>query len=164
MRISYDQLRSLELSPGKRLPLLWGNMLQGQTYGAEVWGELQVLAWWRLSGGASTLHEDLRFKPGATGIVGLRQDGQDPKVQASLRSSMDIGDRFTLDGGLRYVGALPGGVLPAYTEMDARVAWNLSERLQISVSGRNLLHARRVEYPGGLAIQRTVAADLQWRF
>jgi iron complex outermembrane receptor protein len=160
----YDQLRSLELSPGRTLPLVWGNMLQGQTYGAEVWGELQVLAWWRLSGGASTLHEDLRFKPGATGIVGLRQDGQDPKIQASLRSSMDIGERFTLDGGLRYVGALPGGGLPAYTEIDARVGWNLTERLEIAVSGRNLLHARHVEYPGGLAIQRTVAADLQWRF
>jgi iron complex outermembrane recepter protein len=48
--------------------------------------------------------------------------------------------------------------------MNSRIGWNLTDRLQLSVSGRNLLHARHVEYPGGDAIQRTVSADLQWRF
>jgi len=159
----YDQLRSLELSPGRTLPLLWGNMLEGSTYGAEAWGDLQVRPWWRLSAGASTLHEDLKFRPGATGIVGVRQDGKDPKVQASIKSAMDLG-KFTLDGDLRYVGALADAVTPAYTELNARLGWNVTDRLLLSVSGRNLLHARHVEYPGGVAIPRTVFADLQWRF
>jgi iron complex outermembrane recepter protein len=160
----YDQLRTIELSPGRKLPLLWGNMLEGSTYGVEAWGEVRVQPWWRLSGGFSTLQEDLRFKPGATGIVGLHQDGLDPKFQASAKSSMDLGSRVTLDGDLRYVGALPNGVVAAYTELNARLGWNITERLQLAVSGRNLLHARHVEYPGGDAIQRTVSADLQWRF
>ena len=160
----YDQLRTIELSPGPALPLVWGNMLEGSTYGFEAWGEVRVQPWWRLSGGVSTLHEDLRFKPGATGIVGLRQDGEDPKIQASLKSSMDIGQSLVLDGALRYVGALPDGLVAAYTELDARLGWNLTDRLQLSVSGHNLLHARHVEYPGGDAIQRTASVDLQWRF
>ncbi|WP_372785699.1 TonB-dependent receptor plug domain-containing protein [Phenylobacterium sp.] len=160
----YDQLRTIELSPGRTLPLVWGNLLEGSTYGLEAWGEVRVQPWWRVSGGVSTLHEDLRFKAGAVGIVGPRQDGEDPKVQASLKSSMDLGRRFTLDGDLRYIGALPDGLAPAYTELNSRLGWNLTDRLQISVSGRNLLHARHVEYPGGEAIQRTVTADLQWRF
>jgi iron complex outermembrane receptor protein len=117
-----------------------------------------------VSGGFSTLHEDLRFKPGATGLLGLQQDGQDPKFQGSLKSSIDLGRSVTLDGDLRYVGALPANTVPAYVEMNSRVGWNITDRLQISVSGRNLLHAQHVEYPGGLAIQRTVSADLQWRF
>jgi iron complex outermembrane receptor protein len=160
----YDQLRTIELSPGFTLPLLWGNMLEGSAYGVEAWGELRIQTWWRMSAGVSTLHEDLKFKPGATGIVGLTQDGQDPKVQASLKSSMDLGRSFTFDTDLRYVGALPSGVTPAYAELNSRLAWNINERLQFAISGRNLLHARHVEYPGGDAIQRTVSADLQWRF
>ncbi|WP_293366074.1 TonB-dependent receptor [Phenylobacterium sp.] len=160
----YDQLRTIELSPGPALPLLWGNGLEGTTYGLEAWGEVRVQSWWRMSGGFSTLHEDLRFKPGAIGIVGLQQDGLDPKFQGSLKSSMDLGQRFTLDGDLRYVGALPNDVVPAYVELNSRLGWNITDRLQISVSGRNLLHARHLEYPGGDAIQRAVSADLQWRF
>jgi iron complex outermembrane receptor protein len=160
----YDQLRTLELSPGLTLPLLWGNLLEGSTYGAEAWGELQARSWWRVSGGVSTLHEDLKFKPGAVGILGVRQNGKDPKYQASLKSSMDLGERFTLDGDLRYVGALADDALPGYMEMNSRLGWNISDRLQLSVSGRNLLHARHVEYPGAVAIPRTVSADLQWRF
>ncbi|MBS0360848.1 MAG: TonB-dependent receptor [Proteobacteria bacterium] len=160
----YDQLRTIELSPGRVLPLVWGNMLEGSTYGLEAWGEVRVQPWWRLSGGVSTLHEDLRFKAGATGIVGPRQDGEDPKVQTSLKSSMDLGSRVSLDGNLRYVGALPDGLVPAYVELDGRLGWNVTERLELSVSGRNLLHARHEEYPGGAFIQRAVTADLLWRF
>ncbi|MGZ3402268.1 MAG: TonB-dependent receptor plug domain-containing protein, partial [Phenylobacterium sp.] len=161
---NYDELRTIELSPGRTLPLLWGNMLMGSTYGVEAWGEVRLRPWWRVSGGVSTLHEDLRFKAGSTGIGGPRQDGEDPKVQASLKSSMDLGQSFTLDGQVRYVGALPNQVVAAYTELDSRLGWNLTDRLQISVVGHNLLHARHVEYPGGEAIQRAVSADLQWRF
>jgi len=110
------------------------------------------------------LQEDLTFVPGATGIAGVRQNGKDPKVQASLASSMDLDRRFTLDGDLRYVGALSDGVLPAYVELNGRFGWNITDRLQFAVSGRNLLHAQHVEYPGAIPIQRTVSADLQWRF
>jgi iron complex outermembrane receptor protein len=143
---------------------LWGNMLQGSTRGVEAWGEVRVRSWWRVSGGFSTLEEDLKFKPGATGIVGLRQDGQDPKFQASLKSSMDLGQAFTLDSDLRHVGALAAGLTPAYTELNSRLGWNITDRLQLAVSGRNLLHARHQEYPGADAIRRSVSAQLQWRF
>jgi len=160
----YDELRSIELSPGRTLPLLWGNRLEGSTYGLEAWGEVQVRSWWRLSGAVSTLHEDLKFVPGATGILDPRQNGKDPKAQASLGSSMDLGGAFTLDGDLRYVGALADGVLPAYVELNGRLGWRLSDRVEFAVSGRNLLHERHVEYPGAIPIQRTVSAELQWRF
>ena len=127
-------------------------------------GEVQVQPWWRVSGGLSTLREDLKFSAGATGIAGVRQNGKDPKVQASLRSSMDLGRRFTLDGDVRYVGALSDGALPAYVELNGRFGWMINDRLQFAVSGRNLLHERHVEYPGATPVQRTVSADLQWRF
>ncbi|MBS0333214.1 MAG: TonB-dependent receptor, partial [Proteobacteria bacterium] len=159
----YDQLRTIELTPGSVFPLVWGNMLEGSAYGLEAWGEVQVRPWWRLSGGFSTLHEDLKFKAGP-GLIGLRQDGEDPKAQGSLKSSMDLGPKVTLDGDLRYVGALPDGLVPAYLEMDGRLGWNVTERLQLSVSGRNLLHERHQEYPGGAFIQRALTADLLWRF
>ncbi len=110
------------------------------------------------------LHEDLKFKPGALGLLGVTQAGLDPKFQAVLKSSMDLAGRVTLDGDLRYVGALPGGGAPAYVEANGRLGWAVNDRVEISLSGRNLLHARHVEYPGAAAIPRSVTADLQWRF
>jgi iron complex outermembrane receptor protein len=160
----YDQLRTIELSAGGRLPLLWGNLMRGSTYGVEAWGEYRVSTWWRLSGGVTTLHEDLRFEPGATGILGVGQAGQDPRYQATFKSSMNLARRLTLDADLRWVGALKGAGVPAYVELNSRLGWNLTDRLELSVSGRNLLHERHVEYPGANAIPRSIIAELQWRF
>ena len=60
--------------------------------------------------------------------------------------------------------ALPTPAVPAYMELNGRFGWNLNDRLELSLSGRNLLHARHVEYLGGAAISRSVIAELQWRF
>ena len=43
----YDQLRTIELSPGPRLPLVWANLMEGSTHGIEAWGDYRVAAWWR---------------------------------------------------------------------------------------------------------------------
>jgi iron complex outermembrane receptor protein len=69
----------------------------------------------------------------------------------------------TLDVHLRSVGHLRNSDVRAYSELGGRLAWSLSDRLQLSLSGENLLHARHVEYPGGDAIPRKVLVGLQFR-
>jgi iron complex outermembrane receptor protein len=160
----YDDLRTIERDRVTVLPLHWGNGMEGHSYGMEVWGEYRLTPWWRLAGGYNRLEKRLKFKPGSDRILGMEQVGDDPEHQASLRSSMDLGRSVTLDAAVRYVDALPDPRLPSYVELNGRVAWNISDRVQLSVSGANLLHERSQEYPGGVVVPRSVFADLRWSF
>lgn len=163
----YDDLRTVNLGPPPLgIPLYWGNDMEGDTYGVEAWADVQLADWWRLSPGFRSLHKELRFKPGYLPIVGIAQAGDDPSAQAFLTSSIDLGSRFTLDASLRYVDALPDPALPGYYELGARVGWHITSRLELSLSGENLLHARHLEYPApeGEAIPRSGLLEVRWGF
>jgi iron complex outermembrane receptor protein len=54
--------------------------------------------------------------------------------------------------------------VPAYTELNGRLGWRVTDRIEVAIVGRNLLHAYHQEYVGGAEIPRSVFADLQWRF
>ena len=162
----YEDLRSVEpASPSVLLPFRWANGIEGHTYGIEGWAHWQVLPWWRLSPGVRTVHQDLRFFPGASGLLGLSQAGDDPTSQVLLTSAMDLGSRLTLDATLRRIGALPDPALPAYTEMNARFGWRVARTLELALSGANLLHSRHREFPApyGEEIPRSIMLQLKWR-
>jgi len=167
----YDDLRSIEFERINALPFLidWGNMLEGDTYGVELWGDYRIMPWWRLSAGFNVLHEALHFKAGASSVNKLADAGDDPHHQASLRSSMNLSDAVTWDLDLRQIGALPNPAIPSYFEANTRVAWRLSDSLELSLSGLNLLHAHHLEYEQaggtfGTEVDRTVYAGMTWRF
>lgn len=162
----YDDLRTIELSEESGfLPLYWGNLMDGETWGINAWATWQVTDWWRLRPGFELLRKDLRFKAGASGLLGTAQAGNDPRGHASLISSMDIGDRQSLELAVRHAGALPEPGLPAYTELSARYAWRTSDALELSVRGTNLLHESHREYPAqaGALVRRGVMAEARWR-
>jgi len=161
----YDDLRTIDLGPPPHfLPLLWGNAMAGDTYGVEVWADLQLLQWWRLSPGVTTLHKELRFKAGAAQVVGVAQAGDDPSVQASLTSSMDLPRGVTWDASLRHVNALPDPATPGYYELDTRLGWRVSSQLELALIGNDLLHARHLEYPSpdGEEIPRSFMLQIRW--
>jgi len=162
----YDDLRTVEPTTPNFTPLWWGNGLKGDTYGFEAWGDYQVLPWWRLSASVNLLEKQLSFEPGASGLLGVAQAGDDPEHQAQLKSSMNLARNITLDGDLRYVDALPNPHVPAYVELNGRIGWRLSPRIEASLSGFNLLHDRHMEFPGPAAeaVPRSVVAGLQCRF
>ena len=142
----YDGLRSIEFSPGPAFPLLWGNGVRGDSYGLEAWGDFQAARWWRLSAGVDVLGKRLRFAPGSSGLLGVAQAGDDPPVQAQLRSAMNLGPSVTLDAGLRYVGALPDPHVPAYAEADIALTWAVTRHVELQLAGFNLLHAQHLEF------------------
>lgn len=163
----YDNLRTIEpASATSFLPLYWGNLMAGDTYGLESWLDWQATDRWRISPGMQWLRENLRFEPGASGLLGLAQAGDDPTYQALLKSSLDCGYGMALDTALRYVSSLPDPHLPGYVELNARYGWRASKTLEISVTGDNLLHAHHLEYPApdGELIGRTVFAEARWTF
>jgi len=170
----YDDLRSFERGPGRRLPITIENRLEGKTYGIEAWGSYQVRDWWRLSAGANWLHEDLRFQPGSSRDGGLQIAGNDPDYQASVRSMMTLPNGVTLDLHLRRVGELPAPASPAYTELNGRLGWAVTESVELSLSGFNLLNDHHPEFgsvrstvqlgASGVETGRSVVLDARWRF
>ena len=162
----YNDLRTIEPTAGTFVPLYWGNLMRGDTYGIDAWGHWQATDWWRLSPGVTWVRERLSFKPGASQLLGLVQAGDDPSSHATLTSSMNFPHRLSLDASLRYVGALPDPSLPHYYAVDARVGWQATETVDWSVSGTNLLHARHTEFPppNGEQITRSALAEVRWKF
>ena len=162
----YDDLKTIAFNPTTFLPLLWNNGMRGDTSGFEAWGDYRVTSWWRLSASANLLEEHLSIKPGADVLLGIAQAGDDPKHQAQLKSSMNLGHDVTLDADLRYVDALPNPSVPAYVELNGRIGWKVSEHVDLSLSGFNLIHDHHQEFPGPAAnaVPRSVLAGLRWRF
>ena len=161
----YDDLRTIEITPGTFLPLRWRNLMEGSAYGFEAWADIQVTPWWRISPGVRTLHKDLEFSEGASEIVSVRQAGNDPSSRYYLKSSMDL-RHFTLDIMVRKVSKLPDPALNDYSELNARFAWRASEKLELAVKGFNLLNETHHEYPDpvGQAIRRSVMAELRYNY
>jgi len=161
----YDDLKALEITPVTTIPLYWANAIKGHAYGVEAWGDISLTRWWKLRAGLTLLHEQFRFKPGASGFLGANQVGNDPPRQATLSSAFNLGRHVSIDANLRYVGTLPRPVVPSYYELGGRIGWRVNDQLQLSVSGMNLLHKWHQELPASVATQvpRSILAGLKWR-
>lgn len=92
-----------------------------------------------------------------------------PRHQLQLRSFIQLPRRVELDTSAYYVGRTRD--VASYLRLDAQLSWYPAERLELSISGQNLLHARHAEYVGTPAesdlvtpIQRTVNGKVTWRF
>lgn len=170
----YDHLRSINFENGTSLPLVFQNNLEGYTYGFELTADYQILDWWRLHGGYDFLEEDIQVKPGQTDLNNALNETADPQNQVFLRSSMDLPWRTALDVGFRWIDTVhnnngsTAGTIPAYAEMDARLAWQATKNLEISVVGQNLLQDQHPEsgYPGSSQEQivRSVFGKVTWKF
>ena len=165
----YDRLRSFEPStPPAGFPYRFGNELSADTWGVELRVSAQAASWWRLHAGYAYLGESLTLSAASLDPTGGTAEANDPRSRFTLRSQMDLPRGFELDGTLRYVGRLPSPVVPAYTELDLRLGWQLSDRLEVSLAGQNLLHARHPEFgaPSPLReeVERGVYGKVTWRF
>jgi iron complex outermembrane receptor protein len=160
----HDRLRSVEPAPGGGLVL--DNKIEGSTYGVEAWGNYHVTNRWRLSGGTVLLKQDLRLKPDSMDTSGVDALGNDPTHQWMLRSAFDITPRHEFDVMVRHIGALPDPGVPAYTAVDARLAWRPRRDLELSVTLNNLLDAKHPEFgtPATRSeFERSVFLKMLWR-
>ena len=161
----YDDLRTVSTTPVVFLPLNLTNEGEATTWGVEAWGSYDVSARWRLSAGLSTLTKDYDATPTLEDISGLISIGDDPDYQLLLRSQNDLTDSLELDLRLRAVDDLTS--TDGYLEADARLGWKLTERLELSVTGQNLIEDRRFETGDAVrrrAFGRSVFAALRVSF
>jgi len=143
----YDHIRSLEqVKPPAPIPLVIANGQAGTSYGAELTADYRVTDWWRIQTGYSGLHLDLGPKPGSTDKTFGSSESHTPNHQEFLRQSLDLPARLQVDVGFRYVGQIVNQTVPAYGELEARLAWQARPALELSLVGQNLLHDRHAEF------------------
>jgi iron complex outermembrane receptor protein len=170
----YDDVRSTSFTPTTILPLYFANNIQGDTYGVEFGGNFQVTSAWSLHLGYTLLRERLRVTPGQFDLSNGINETADPKHQFSIRYSLNLPGHVELDSGLRWVDSLltnngpTAGTVPAYFELNTRLAWHATDRLELSLIGQNLLHNHHTEYgfpaPTRVEIQRSLYGRLAWRY
>jgi len=140
---TYDKLRSLETGS---FPIFLGNGLEGRTYGVEAEAACQVVSRWRLSAGYTFLRLILDVDPTSTDTQQETQEGDSPRHQAFLRSSLKLSHALTFDASARYVGRIPNQNVPGNTICDARLAWQPAKAAEIAVVGQGLFDSRHPEF------------------
>jgi hypothetical protein len=78
---------------------------------------------------------------------------------------MDFG-RVNFDAIVRKVGRRPQPAIDDYTELHARVAWQVNDHFEVGVKGFNLLNETHREFavPQGFEIRRSVMAELRYTY
>jgi iron complex outermembrane receptor protein len=164
----YRHIRSLEqITPPAPFPLAFANGQTGHSYGAELTAEYRVTDWWRLRSGYTALRLHVRPEPGSTDTSFGSTESHDPNYYGTLRQSLDLPAHLQFDVGFRYVGHILNQTVPAYRELDGRLAWQASRTVECSIAGQNLLHTHHPEFdvPGTRKeAERGVNGKLVWRF
>ena len=164
----YNDLRTTEFLNGATIPIELLNGRKGRSYGIEAWGKAQVLPWWRLSLGATTLHKSFHVVDSRIDLQPRNSLGADPHWQVVGSSDMDLTSKIRLTLDVRGVGPLDlAPEVPGYVEAGGQLAYDLNDRVELFVAGRNLLdrtHAENGDPAASQVAHRTVYAGTRLRF
>jgi iron complex outermembrane receptor protein len=157
----------LEESPAPThflLPAQFRNGLIGITKGVEIVPEWRPAEFWRLRGSYSYLHMSI-WKAPHSGDIGTGPGivGSSPQHEVSIQSSFDLSKSLQTDLTYRYVSALPGQGVRAYSTGNVRFAWRFSREFELALVGRNLLQPSHAEFGGGVELKRDAFLKLTWR-
>lgn len=161
----YDRLRTTKPDPATIFPVRLANGLRGETWGVEAWAAWQATPWWRLNAGVATLGKRFRLRPGEVDLENGISLGNDPDYNWQLGSRLDLTDRLSLDAQLRSYASRPQPRVPAYYDINARLGWRVANKVELFLTGVNLLDARRPESADtdrGQLIRRTISAGLRF--
>jgi iron complex outermembrane recepter protein len=155
------------------VPVLNQNLGRGNAVGIETLLTFSPYAHWRLSATHSYINLSLQSS-GQDLNRGTFFAGATPHHQFGVRSFLDLPASLQFDAEFRHLSAIrrlppvvTGEGIPGYSELDARLAWRGWERMEISVVGRNFVHAHQVEFgpPDSRGeIKRSVYGKIAWGF
>jgi iron complex outermembrane receptor protein len=158
-------------SPHLVIPLIYENLMHGETHGMEIGMNWKATDRWTLSPGYAfeQIHMHLAPTSRDTKSVGAAQ-GNTPVNAAQLRSHFVLAPGLTWDTSGYFVGRLTDPSVPSYTRLDTGLLWQVGERIGLSLVGQNLLrdhHEEFVDFTGGsrtTLIKRGAYAKVEWRF
>lgn len=160
----------------------------GHAYGAELNGDLKINDYLSFRGGYSYLNLDIDDAPAAPGVFGASLDNdRSPDHMVYIQSFAQMTKRLQWDTSLRYVDRLQGGYLyeydpvfdtfnffrgiPSYVQLDTRINYQINDRLDFTVVGRNLLNSAQSEFGqdeflvrhNRSYLERSVYLQLSWK-
>ncbi len=164
----------LELNPSPphlNVPLIFANEMHGESHGLEMAVNWKVTDRWTLSPGFAFERIHLQTNPASQDTTSVSTgEGNNPHIQAQLRSSLALPRRFEWNTSVYFVGRLPAEQVPSYTRLDSGLTWRASDRVAVSLVGQNLLQDLHLEARSsdqgeisGL-IKRSVYVKLTWQF
>src|SRR3989442_2383054 len=164
----YHGLRSVEqVNPPAPVPIVIANGQDGESFGAEVTAEYWLTNRWRMRAGYTELRVHVWPQPGSTDTSRGAAESHTPDRQFFLQSSVALPAHLGFDAGFRAIDDITNQQVPAYAELNARLAWQPSSKLDLSLVGQNLLHRRHAEFGAPAArrdIERGVYGAVEWRF
>jgi iron complex outermembrane receptor protein len=146
----YDDLRSQEPTPF----IVLANLYDGHTTGVELSSSVQPHSRWLVHASYTGQRVSLSPLPASRDTTNARAEADDPSHMFALRSYLNLPANIELDAFVRAVGKLRASRLPGYRELDLRVGWAATDRIDVSLMGRDLLHRRHAEFMGGAAQAR----------
>ncbi len=164
----YDRLRSqvaksFEFQPAPFphlvVPTTINNNLYGESYGFEVLATWQALDVWRWRASYSFLSLQLHNRE--SGIVSITEmeEFASPTHQVFVSTDVALGRQVELGLGFRYVDRLKVQTIPAYVELEARLAWKPTPNCELAIIGRNLIDSHHREFSAELLTYRRVEVD-----
>jgi iron complex outermembrane receptor protein len=159
---NYPNLRSQEAPLVGPVPVTIGNGLEGRSAGVELSSIIQPHDRLRVHASYTFLDTEISRRPGSRDVSGGANEANDPRHLGMLRASVNLMRTVEADVWLRAVGALPNPVVPAYQELNARVGWRPSAKIELALVGQDLLHAQHPEFgantPRRVEFERSVRA------
>ena len=159
------------------IPLIYENLMHGETHGLEITANWKVTDRWTLSPGYTFEALHMHTDPSSTDTVtGPFVEGAVPDHTAQIRTHFDLPKSFALDAAAYEVshldnqGPLSNVTIPAYTRLDVGFSWKPWEQTSFSLVGQNLLQDHHVEFEdvnGALQssqIRRSGFVKVTWRF
>ena len=140
------------------LPITLVNNVQALSYGFETTMTLQLNERWRLLGSYSLFEVNTKGDP----LSGGQIEGSSPNNMIYLRSSWDLTRKLQFDLIGRYVDRLAALDVPHYIEMDLRLGWQITDRLEASFVGQNLLQGHHFEFIDQLSSHPATQVPRSW--
>ncbi|MBV1889517.1 MAG: TonB-dependent receptor, partial [Gammaproteobacteria bacterium] len=169
----YDELIGVTLNNNPQLQALpaphalllipFSNLAEAQLYGLEISSNLKINKEWHVKASYSWSKLD---------GVGAPQDlisHSPPEQIFNLNSYLALGERWELDGNLRYTDKDASLGVDSWWSLDLRLGWQLSGGLELSLVGKDLLESDHFEYNDSTATEvssvgRTAFVRLDWQF
>jgi iron complex outermembrane receptor protein len=159
----YNDLIGNELVRIERRPdsldhywLIYKNNKNGRAYGLEIASDWQVRDTILLSFSYTYLHNDINQSEWFA-------DSGAPRNMISMRSLWDLTSKLDFDLWLRYVDNVPEKKVSSYTTLDARLAYKVTDKLELAVVGQNLFEDGHQEF-SELEVDRSIYAKIDWQF
>lgn len=153
----YDKLTTYSLGPSTIinngidpvhvfLPILTTNSTEGETYGIETVVNWRARDNLNFSAAYSFIEVGLQGPPSEIAIGSEAAEGWTPQHQFNLRTMWDIRKDVSWDTTLYYVDSIPTFQVKDYWRLDTRLGWRVSDGLELSLVGQNLLQSAHREY------------------